>query len=555
MAIKGFKDIIDKRGYRVDKKDREIFERALAKSAFGIRLDNIYRHGKTDMVEFVLYDSNDNQLPQGESGDLVRYIYLDDANIGEYFTIDETQRKLNDAPKYIVNSEKLIREAGYSSGIFKTQITLLNRRMGSEKGAFDKVWIHEISPSRTEIRVLPTKNASDRVLPDLQERYDIFVNGGEFRDDVILGLFPFIQSIDTQRVYENILKLKGSVASGQTYINLIKKEFKVQNFEAMLGRIKNKFIEAMSFYAANRDWNIDSKTYGRPLAIQPPLSLSVDKLFEIACDVMRKVIDKELPNQNLQAKPELSFEEQVTYDKLQKILETATSNTTYSATVPAAVAAARKPIRGCTDRNALNYNPDAEEDDGTCRYAIVSDGTTNTEPKPQPQDPILIRGCTDPNALNYDPLATINEGCKYKVAEPETITETYYSWCAEGGYIRYTNRDGQTVTSGIVANGFSITIRYLAGTTPYFSCEFGLYPKKNPEVIYKCNDPAAVNYGEIGDCEYGLIRTDSGELVPASDYYNTTNNQYLIRSTPVDNTATIWYQSDVIFRDKEIIYK
>ena len=31
------------------------------------------------MIEFILYDSNNNQLPQGESGDMVRYINIDDA--------------------------------------------------------------------------------------------------------------------------------------------------------------------------------------------------------------------------------------------------------------------------------------------------------------------------------------------------------------------------------------------------------------------------------------------------------------------------------------------
>jgi hypothetical protein len=191
MAIDGFKEIVNKVGYKVSKKDREIFERTLAKSAFGLRLEDIFRHGKTDTIEFVLYDSNDNQLPQGESGELVRYIYLDDSSIGEYFTINETERKTNDAPKYIVNSEKLIREAGYSSGIFKTQITLLNRRMGNEKNPYDKVWIHEISPSRTEIRVLPTQTDEEIVVPDLQERYDIFVNEGQFRDDIILGIFAY----------------------------------------------------------------------------------------------------------------------------------------------------------------------------------------------------------------------------------------------------------------------------------------------------------------------------------------------------------------------------
>ena len=54
-------------------------------------------------------------------------------------------------------------------------------------------------------------------------------------------------------------------------------------------------------------------------------------------------------------------------------------------------------IPGCTDPEALNYNPKATVDDGSCKY---------------PEDP--IPGCTDPEALNYNPKATVDDdSCKY----------------------------------------------------------------------------------------------------------------------------------------------
>lgn len=49
-------------------------------------------------------------------------------------------------------------------------------------------------------------------------------------------------------------------------------------------------------------------------------------------------------------------------------------------------------ILGCTDPLAVNYNPDATLDDGSCVY----DGD--------------IPGCTDPSACNYDPSATVDDG-------------------------------------------------------------------------------------------------------------------------------------------------
>ena len=47
-------------------------------------------------------------------------------------------------------------------------------------------------------------------------------------------------------------------------------------------------------------------------------------------------------------------------------------------------------IGGCTDVAALNYNPLATWDDGSCLYCVF--------------------GCQDPNAINYSPLATCDDG-------------------------------------------------------------------------------------------------------------------------------------------------
>ena len=51
-------------------------------------------------------------------------------------------------------------------------------------------------------------------------------------------------------------------------------------------------------------------------------------------------------------------------------------------------------VFGCTNSSALNYDPNATADDGSCFFK-----------RP---------GCRDPNANNYDPLATTDDGsCEY----------------------------------------------------------------------------------------------------------------------------------------------
>jgi hypothetical protein len=64
-------------------------------------------------------------------------------------------------------------------------------------------------------------------------------------------------------------------------------------------------------------------------------------------------------------------------------------------------------ILGCTDPTALNYNPNATQDDNSCLY------------NPPPQ---AVSGCTDPLATNYDPSATQDDGSCVYSSNTFTIT-------------------------------------------------------------------------------------------------------------------------------------
>jgi len=62
------------------------------------------------------------------------------------------------------------------------------------------------------------------------------------------------------------------------------------------------------------------------------------------------------------------------------------------------------PVPGCTNPLAVNYDPNATVDDGSCILP----------------PPTVIYGCTDPTAANYNPLATQDDGsCQY--APPNMI--------------------------------------------------------------------------------------------------------------------------------------
>jgi len=438
MAIKAFKEIIEKKGYKLDPKDRKIFERELFSSIFGATGTDWNITGNTDVIEFVMYDNDDNKLPQGDSGKFVRYIYLDDININKYFSINENSdvKKTNGAKEYIIDSDLLIKEAGYSNGIFKTQISLLNRRCGSEGENFDKLWIHEISPSRTEIRVMPLKTKDDVVIPDLQNRYDVFVNNGEFRDDTNGFVQKFVENINIQAVLVDFLTIKGKVVDGQTYVNLIKQEFKVHDFDIFLLNIRTKFIQAAQYFIENRNYDINSLNYGKSLETLPNLQLPISEIIDTASTILSAVVDFYLPKRNILEKNTLSMEEQVTFDKLSKILKTTTSDSIYNSTIPEPVVIGA-PDRGViansktvtyyvwSNTGTINYTNDGdsemwigkENDSITITYQTVElVGDIRTTPKIQNIERTVR--CRDPLAENYGEAAV----CTYK---PISIVDDY----------------------------------------------------------------------------------------------------------------------------------
>ena len=185
-GLKNFKEIIQNKAYRINPNDRKIFEQGDLQSFFGLSED--------DVIEFIMYDFSENQLPQKDNG-LVRYVSLTNQNINDYFLLAEgTVMTKNNLPsEYFIDVERLINEAGYANGLFKTQISLINKRIGSYKSD-DKVWISEISPSRTEVRVFPLEKSTN--ISDIKERFNIFYNNGDFRSDTIYNALRLVESIN-----------------------------------------------------------------------------------------------------------------------------------------------------------------------------------------------------------------------------------------------------------------------------------------------------------------------------------------------------------------------
>jgi hypothetical protein len=320
MAIKTFKEILNNQGYRISSNDRKIFEEGNLESFFGF--------GEKDAIEFIIYDLNDNQLPQ-INDELVRYVPLTTANIKDYFLIAEgTMLQKHQFPnEYFIDVERLLREAGYDNGIFKTQITLINKRVGSE-AASDSLWISEISPSRTEVRLLPLKRGL-QLNPELKKRYDLFIKNGEFRDDTINLAFNFIEKVNPS-IIDNFLKSKYSTK----WLDKMCSEFKISNLDIFSTRVFEKFVEASFYEFTNRISDIRDVKYGKQKTERPVIELSVNQIESICKQILIMCIDFYLskPDVKKEATYDAGLDDSI--DIVGKVLQRIDSNNTIDTSSP-----------------------------------------------------------------------------------------------------------------------------------------------------------------------------------------------------------------------------
>ena len=312
MAIRNIKELINNKGYVINPNDRKIFEEEDLQSFFGF--------SESDAIEFIIYDINNNQLPQGD-GNLVRYIPLNSQNINDYFLIQDGTlfQKYKLPSEYFIDAERLLAEAGYTNGIFKTQITLINKRAGSQK-SYDKLWINEISPSRTEVRLFPLKEGVS-INSQLQERFNVFINDGDFREDTIAYALEFIETIDPTKLSSFVRSKYGNV-----WVDELISEFKIKDFDVFLNNIYVKFRQASIYEFTNRISKIDDINFGKPKPTKPKIELSKESVVNICKQLLTYIVNYYLPQQNVKLTNTTSNTFESSVDPVRDILQTSESD-------------------------------------------------------------------------------------------------------------------------------------------------------------------------------------------------------------------------------------
>jgi hypothetical protein len=255
MAIKDFKNIeninlnLDSTAQLVDSKDLTIFKT-------GAKNITDFGMSKNDVIEFRVYDISNNLLQQ-TNGISVRYIHKDD--LPKYLKSDIdtiTQEKI-----FEIDVEKLVREAGYGNGEFKVSFNFLKNYVGNEDKK-QRVWIHEVSPSRSEIRVMPLLGTDTFLNNKISNRYNGFLNKANELRGVISIIERALDSIENN--ISDLIDKYFIEKHGQNWFNIVMKDYQFNDttYTAFKQKIFSNFKNSVHYQFSGREFDINSSNYG-----------------------------------------------------------------------------------------------------------------------------------------------------------------------------------------------------------------------------------------------------------------------------------------------------
>ena len=132
--------------------------------------------------------------------------------------------------------------------------------------SLQRVWIQEISPSREEIRIVPLKTKDEAInnITKLQ-----FENLKALTKDFIYyknSILNIVNSFDNNF----LLKVDNFLIAeyGKDYINILKKDFGVNDFEGYKKRIFDNFKDAVTYYLTNKEYDVTNPNFGKPSDIR-----------------------------------------------------------------------------------------------------------------------------------------------------------------------------------------------------------------------------------------------------------------------------------------------
>lgn len=221
--------------------------------------DTDFGECRYDVMEVSVYDINNNLLPQ-KSGNNVAYIKTGD--IKNYlFNITNNRGK----KELAIDIEKLLEDLGFKNGILRVNINFVRNRVGTDDLS-RRVWIQEISPSRSEIRILPLKvvdeNITKQNVADFNNLQNLNKDFKYYKKSILDSLYSFENTfLDS---INNSLESK----YGKDFFNILRKDFGLRDFKEFRKRIYDDFKTSVDYYLNNRYYWPNESNYGKTSAIR-----------------------------------------------------------------------------------------------------------------------------------------------------------------------------------------------------------------------------------------------------------------------------------------------
>jgi hypothetical protein len=241
-----------------------------------------------DVMEVSVYDVNSNLLPI-KTGKNVAYIKTGDIKNYLYnITNNAGHREL------AIDIEKLLNDLGFTNGILKVNINFVRNKIGSEN-EFRKVWIHEISPSREEIRILPLKS-TDANISKLTS--DEFINVNNLSKDFKYYKEHILNTLDSLH-YTYLTSITNLLLNrfGNDFKVVLRKDFGLSDFDGFTERIFLDFKTSIRYWLTNREYDILQSNYGTPSVIrfEDCEAYEFTSLLADMQSILRKCIEKHTP--------------------------------------------------------------------------------------------------------------------------------------------------------------------------------------------------------------------------------------------------------------------
>ncbi len=325
MALENFKNIeeVINKGTSLTTELNPI-DLALINQGFKATPFNI---GVNDVLEFILYDSSNNLLEQKDYGN-IRYIKGEEIN--EYLIRSENYLdKVLDGGGFLIDIKKLIKDAGYNVGIFRVQLNFVNDRIGSSVEK-DKMWIHEISATRLELRLLPfdnfdeTSNVDIDTKIDLNQAYNSFVINKFSGDEVYSEIDEILNRLTPADLYNTFQKIKN-----KNYIDQLAAEFGINSFEIFFSKVLESMKIAVRHALLHKNSTIGSNLFGVSLGDDIDFTYyNKNDIVKLLNNKFEEAVEFHLPKRTLSDDVKLDNITQQSIDKLQDLIQTLKSDQT-----------------------------------------------------------------------------------------------------------------------------------------------------------------------------------------------------------------------------------